>query len=274
MNLSLITNDPLLSTEADELVDRIMIDLEYIGKKDRQTGKDLFHSTHELKDIPTVKSVLKNSSLVVRVNSIHDQSLEEINNVIAGGADVIMLPFFKSLNEVVYFIECVDKRAKVSLLIETKESVSLLEKLINIPDVCEFHIGLNDLSISLGNNTIFETILDGTIKHCIDIMKQSNKPYGFGGVGSISNRSLVVDPLLLLSEQIRLGCSIGWLGRSFRDLIKNKENLEYEVILLKEAINNLKALSSIELENNHVKLCEMIKQQKSQLQINLKPYRI
>lgn len=259
---------------ADGLVDRVMIDLEYLGKKSRQTGKDLFHSEHVLEDIPRIKSLLNHSKLFVRVNSIYDNSLNEIDEVLEGGADILMLPYFKTIEEVRYFISCIDKRAAVSLLIETKEAVELLKDIIKINGIDEYHIGLNDLSISLGNDTIFKAVVDGTIERCIDILKTTNKPYGFGGVGSMSNRNLTIDPFLCLSEQIRSGCSIGWLGRSFRNLINNETDLISQIALLRMFIMELESASMEQLQINHDQLMQQIQDKKEQLSLELKPFRI
>lgn len=274
MILSLITNCPDLTRIADGLVDRIMIDLEYLGKKSRQTGKDLFHSEHVPEDVPKIKSLLNHSKLFVRINSIHDNTLNEIDGVLEGGADIVMLPYFKTMDEVQYFVSHVNKRATVSLLIETKEAVELLEDIIKIDGVDEYHIGLNDLSISLGNDTIFKVVVDGTIERCIDILKTTNKPYGFGGVGSMSNRNLTVDPFLCLSEQIRQGCSRGWLGRSFRNLIKNETDLISEINLLRTFIAKLENTDLEQLQVNHNQLMQLIQDKKEQLCVELKPFRI
>ncbi len=259
---------------ADGILERIMIDLEYIGKKERQTGKDLFHSEHKIKDVFKIKSILRETLLMVRVNSIHSDTPSEIDEVISSGANVVMLPFFKTLEEVDFFIKCINKRAKVSLLIETKESVDLLDQLVSYNSIDEYHIGLNDLSISLGNETIFDVILDGTIEQCTSILRSSNKPYGFGGVGSLTNRLLTIDPLLCLSEQVRLGCSIGWLGRSFRNFITDKHTLDREINLLKYNVDILINCDKITLENNHKKLISNINIEIDQLKRELKPYRI
>ena len=271
MKLSLITNNLELATYANGLVDRLMIDLEYLGKKERQTGKDLFQSEHRIEDISILKPILSHMELMVRVNSIHDNTANEIDEVIQRGADIVMLPFFKTTQEVEYFIKCVGKRVKTSLLIETKEAVSILSELITYKEIDEYHIGLNDLSISLGNNTIFDAVLDGTIENCIELLKTTNKPYGFGGVGSLSNKGLTINPLLCLSEQIRLGCSIGWLGRSFRNLITDKDTLAKEIGLLRDAVS---FLINDDMEFNHIILRDMIAKKHRELGFELKPYRI
>lgn len=54
--------------------------------------------------------------LLVRINPIHEatkeycSSKEEIDIAIANGADIIMLPFSKTLNEVAQFLTYVDGR--------------------------------------------------------------------------------------------------------------------------------------------------------------------
>ena len=67
------------------------------------------------------QNVLKDLSLLdvrllVRINPIHEatkeycSSKEEIDIAIANGADIIMLPFSKTLNEVAQFLTYVDGR--------------------------------------------------------------------------------------------------------------------------------------------------------------------
>ena len=83
MEFIYITNNPELARYAqDSGVDRIMVDLEYIGKKERQGHLDTVMSTHSLQDITGVRNVLYNSKLLVRINPIHSGSEKEINDQI------------------------------------------------------------------------------------------------------------------------------------------------------------------------------------------------
>ena len=101
-------------------VDRIFIDLEIIGKADRQGGMDTVQSRHTVEDVKLIRKCLKRAQLLVRVNPIHeatenyDASAEEIDAVIAGGADILMLPYFKTVEEVKTFIALVNGRAQRS----------------------------------------------------------------------------------------------------------------------------------------------------------------
>ena len=92
-----ITNNHQIAKYAQNVgVDRIFIDLEYIGKKERQGNLDTVISNHSLEDITTIRKVIDKSKLLVRVNPIHKGSKEEINEAIERGADIIMLPMFNN----------------------------------------------------------------------------------------------------------------------------------------------------------------------------------
>lgn len=79
LKLMYITNSTQVAKIAENAgVDRIFVDLETIGKQQRQKGMDTVQSKHTLNDIKTIKSVLNKAELLVRANSIYDNSEEEI----------------------------------------------------------------------------------------------------------------------------------------------------------------------------------------------------
>ena len=126
LKLMYITNKPEVALIADETgVDRIFIDMEYIGKEERQAGLDSVKSHHTISDIIAVKKNIKKAELLVRVNPIHQatssysSSYDEINAAIDAGADVVMLPMYQTLNDVEQFLSIVNGRAKTQLLAET-----------------------------------------------------------------------------------------------------------------------------------------------------------
>jgi hypothetical protein len=250
MKLSLITSDTGFAQKADDCgVDRIMIDLEKKGKEKRQADKGLFLSAHLMENISSVKKVLRNAQLMVRVNSIDEESRQEIDEVIARGADLIMLPYFHTIEEAELFCKYVAGRAKIILLAETKEAINIMPLLIQLKEVDEIHIGLNDLSISMQYRSIFEPVYNGTIQALCNIIKASGKPYGFGGIGKLSATHLPVPPEFILAEQVRLGCTIGWLGRTFRETIESKNCeavLVEEISMLRTAIKKWKAATAKE----------------------------
>ena len=67
--LMYITNIPQVALIAEKNgVDRIWIDLETLGKEERQKGMNTVKSKHSIEDIKKIKSVLSKSDLMVRIN--------------------------------------------------------------------------------------------------------------------------------------------------------------------------------------------------------------
>ena len=87
--------------------------------------------------------------------------------MIEAGADLLMLPYFKTAEEVQTFVKYVDGRAKTVLLVETPEAAAIAENLVKIPGIDEMFIGLNDLSLGYGKNFMFELLLDGTVEDSV-----------------------------------------------------------------------------------------------------------
>ena len=220
LKLMYITNRPDVATIAEEAgVDRIFIDMEYIGKACRQGGMDSVQNHHTVEDVKAIRKVLTKSELLVRVNPIHAatsyycSSEEEINQVIEAGADIIMLPYFKTVNEVQQFIDIIDGRVKTLLLLETPEAVECVESIVNIPGIDEIHLGINDLSLGYQKKFMFELLVDGTVENLCWIFKKAGIPYGFGGIASIGTGKIPAE--VILKEHYRLGSSMVILSRSF-----------------------------------------------------------
>ena len=245
LKLMYITNRPEVAKIADSSgVDRIFVDMEYIGKDARQGGMDTVQSHHTEKDVQAVKSVVKNSQIIVRCNPIHDKtekyssSKEEINGIINAGADIVMLPYFKTLKEVQTFIKLVDKRAKTMLLVETPEAVSIIDEILNVDGVDEIHIGLNDLSLGYNKKFMFELLTDGTVEKLCNKFKSKKIPYGFGGIAALGKGTLPSEKVI--AEHYRLGSTCAILSRSFcnTSLITNLDEIQNVFCVELKAIRN------------------------------------
>lgn len=228
LKLMYITNRPEVALIAEKSgVDRIFVDMEYIGKSERQGGLDTVQNHHTVNDVRTLRTVLKNAELLVRINPIHDQtkeycsSEEEINAVINAGADIIMLPYFKTVDEVKRFIKFVRGRTRISLLMETPESVAVVDEILALPGVDEIHLGINDMSLGYGKTFMFELLSDGTVENLCLKFKHAGIPYGFGGVSSIGTGELPAEAIL--KEHYRLGSSRVILSRSFCNISKDTD---------------------------------------------------
>ena len=215
LKLMYITNDKNVALIAQEYgVDRVWIDLETVGKEKRQPGNTV-KSQHSISDIEEIKPLLTTSELLVRVNPWSSTSYEEIERVIVAGADIVMLPMWKTVNEVKSFIKAVDNRCKTVLLLETKEAVDCIDEVLLTGGFDEIHIGLNDLHLSYGMNFMFETLSAGLVEGLINKIKQANIPYGFGGIAKLGEGLLPAEKIIM--EHYRLGSSRVILSRSFCD---------------------------------------------------------
>ncbi|KYG30156.1 aldolase/citrate lyase family protein [Bacillus gaemokensis] len=263
MILSFISNDPIMATYVQSAgIDRIMIDLEVNGKNIRQFGKNLFLSDHTINDIPTIKKIFKKNPLFVRINPINKNSHKEIDTVIQMGADIVMLPFFHSMDEVKTFLKLTNGAVINSLLIETKEAAELLPKIVDLKEVHEIHIGFNDLKISFGYKTMFDPILNGSLEEYAMIINKKKIRWGFGGIAKLSDTTLPINPELLLCEQLRLKTSIGWLGRSFRDALDRNNigsSIQKEVLLLRNFLHDYAQAPKDFFDFKHATLLEQLR---------------
>ena len=139
LKLMYITNEPEIAQIAESSgVDRIFVDMEYIGKSDRQGGMDTVQSFHTLEDIRKISNAIRTAELLVRINPIHDatyrysSSKEEIDAAIANGAQILMLPYFKTVEEVQEFLMIVNGRVKTMLLVETPEAVEIIDDILKL----------------------------------------------------------------------------------------------------------------------------------------------
>ena len=225
LKLMYITNNPEVAKIAEEAgVDRIFVDMEYIGKAKRQGGMDTVQSHHTVEDIKRIRETIHKAEIMVRVNPIHNASSEysssetEINEAIEAGADILMLPYFKTVEEVTEFIGYVNHRVRILLLLETPEAVSSIDEILKIDVIDEIHIGLNDLSLGYRKKFMFELLADGTVETLCLKFKLREIPYGFGGIAAIGKGELPAE--YIIKEHYRLGSTCAILSRSFCNTAK------------------------------------------------------
>ncbi len=214
LTLMYITNRPEVADIAQRAgVDRIWIDMENIGKEERQAGMNTVKSYHTIEDIRRLRPIVKDSELMVRINPIHPGSMQEINTTVTAGADSIMLPMFKSAREVVRFLELVNCRTKTILLVETAEAVANIEDILSVSGNSEIHIGLNDLHLAYHQTFMFELLCDGTVEKLCNLFKSRKLEYGFGGIARVGYGELPAE--MIMTEHYRLGSTRAILSRGF-----------------------------------------------------------
>ena len=220
LHLMYITNNLAVARIAEASgVDWIFLDMEFIGKDARQGGLDTVQNHHTVKDVQNIKAAVKKAKVLVRVNPIHDalpdypSSKDEIDATIAAGADILMLPFFKTVEEVKTFIKLVDGRAKTLLLMETVEAADLVDEILEVPGIDMIHLGLNDMHLELGMKFMFELLANGTVEKLGNKIKAKGIPFGFGGIATLDGGALPGS--MVLKEHVRLGSSMVIVSRSF-----------------------------------------------------------
>lgn len=249
LKLMYITNRPEIAQIAETAgVNRIFVDMEYIGKDQRQKGLDTVQSHHTVNDVKTIRKAITSAELLVRCNPIHKEtdayssSKEEINAIVQNGADIIMLPYFKSVDEVEEFIDIVNGRTKTMLLVETPEAVDKIDDILNVNGIDEVHIGLNDLSLGYGLKFMFELLSNGVVENLCYKFKQRGIPFGFGGIASLGHGNLPAEKII--KEHYRLGSSMVILSRSFC----NVDKITHMGIVSSTFVNGINKIRELEAE--------------------------
>ena len=211
----LITNDPQVAAYAvANGVGRIMVDIERLGKAERQAGRSTVISDHQISDVARIRSAVPKADILLRINPWHVDSPSEIAAGIAAGADHIMLPMVGDVPEVVAAAAClVSSRVGLVPLIETPAAMARLARIVQVPGVSEIYIGLNDLHLGLGLSFMFEIVAGGLLDHMTGIIRDACLPFGFGGIATLGGGAVPAE--LVLAEHRRLGSSRVILSRAF-----------------------------------------------------------
>ena len=215
LKLMYITNDPAVARIAvDAGVDRIFIDMEVLGKAERQGGMDTVQSHHVPADIVAVRSAISDrAEIMARVNPLNPDSQAEINAAVANGADVVMLPMWRTADDLCQLVRMVNGRAKVMPLLETDTAADNLQEAVKVSGIDQMLIGLNDLHLCYHRKFLFQLLTDGTVDRLCTQLRAAGLPFGFGGVGRPGSGTLPAE--FIIGEHYRLGSQYVILSRSF-----------------------------------------------------------
>lgn len=259
-----ITNRPEFAALAHACgVARIMVDLESIGKQERQGGLGTFISDHRPEDVPRVRAAAPDAHLIVRINPWHDGSPAEVDQAVASGADSLMLPMFESPQQLAALIEALRGRARVIALLETRAALDSLDAWVGLPGLDEVYVGLNDLHRQLGLSFMFEPLADGTVDRVAAAARAAGRRFGFGGIARLDEGLL--PGRVVLGEHLRLGSDSVILSRTF-----NREMLEApdsdwqstyrgQIACLRHCERVLSARSADEVENDRLLARDLIR---------------
>lgn len=205
----------------------IVVDFETIGKAERQLGFDTQISEHGFDDLFEVKRKVQ-AYTICRINAFGVHSIQEINQILEVGVDEILMPMVRNIEEVIEVLELVDGKAQIGVMIETLEAVDIASQLDQMP-LSRVYVGLNDLHICRGSDSLFTAMVDGTVERIREKIK--NTPFGFGGL-TIPNFGRPLPVEHFFNELTRLDCQFSFLRRSFfNDTVNKMPQVEIPNIL-------------------------------------------
>ncbi len=215
--LTALTADPARAQACDGAgVDRVGVDIERLGKRERQGHiADARISSHTIDDLAVIAPLLHHAAAFIRVNPMHDGSAAEIERALAAGARTIMLPYFRHADAVRAFVDRVAGRAAPIVLLETAEAASRVAEIVAVPGLIEVMVGLNDLHRDLGLPSHFAVLCTTLIETVAGQVRDAGLGFGFGGVAHPDDMALPIAPDLIYAQYARLGANAAWLSRSF-----------------------------------------------------------
>lgn len=255
LELIQITNDPAFARRCDALGGfRIFVDLERLGKAERQAGRNTFISSHAIDDVARVRAVLRQSRLMVRLNPLHADTGAELDAVLAQGPDLLMLPMFDAA-QIQAFAQLVAGRAPIVALLETAAALHSLDDWVGTPGLAEVYVGLNDLHLSLGCRFMFEPLAAGAVDRVAGAAHAQGLGFGFGGIARLDEGLLPGRDVL--AEHLRLRSGAVILSRTFHREDAG-EVFEREVAALRRAESALAHRSAQQVEADRLRIAQRI----------------
>jgi hypothetical protein len=251
--LTLWTNDPALARRADAAgIERVGVDLETLGKAERQRGLGTWVSPHRECDLNTIAPALERADLFVRLNPLNPDTRREVRSVLDRGAQVVMLPMVASAAEAEEFVALVDGAASVVLLVERAEALDGIAELVKVEGVDEIHIGINDLALSLGLGSRWQTLAGDEVKEAGAVVRAAGKRFGVGAIGMAGDNALPIPSDLVYAAYVRAGATAALVSRSF--FSAGAVDLPTEIQRARSKLSEWARRSTADLEAAHEEL--------------------
>ena len=263
MNFILITKDiDIANFSLKNGVNFIMCDLEYIGKKKRQINFDTVLNSHTIDDVKNLSKSIESKNFIVRINPLHNNSEKEINEVLKYNPGYIMLPMFKSVEDLRFVLNIINNRSKLIPLIENPTCFMKTEDYLDLKNIGFFYFGLNDINIGMDNDFLFEALAYDLLKPYFNMLKNKKLPFGFGGMATLEGGEL--PGKYVFSEHIRNGSDYVILSRAFHKNSNDIKEIRKNVDIKNEISNILKYEKFLKINqervlSNNLKLKKIVK---------------
>lgn len=242
--------DPALAARADAAgIDRIGLDLEVLGKAERQRGLGTMISTHREHELAAMRRAVVRGELFCRVNPLHAGSRAEIERVLGHGVDVLMLPMFTTADEVARFVDLVGGRAKVVPLLEHRLAAEDVERVAAAPGLDCIHVGLTDLALSMGVANRFSLMASPLVARVAAAVHRRGLRLCVGGIGRARDESLPVPSDLVYAQYASLGATGALVSRTFFGRDPGAVDLAAEVARCRERMAWWRHRSAAELDD-------------------------
>ncbi|SFF77092.1 aldolase [Blastococcus tunisiensis] len=210
MDLFLFTVDPTWGRDVVAAgAAGIVVDWERRGKARRQQGENTQINEDTPDDLARMRAATE-GRLVCRINGFGPWTGEEVEAAVIRGADEILLPMVRTVDEVDRTLDLAAGRCGVGILVETRDAVDRAAALARRP-LSRLYVGLNDLRIDRGSDELFRPLVDGTM----DAVRATTfQPFGVGGL-TLPGGGFPVSSDLLAGELVRLHTDFTFLRRSF-----------------------------------------------------------
>jgi hypothetical protein len=161
---------------------------------------------------------------------------------------VLMLPSFRTAEEVEVFVNLVRRRALVTILVELAPAVTRIREILAVPGIDEVMFGLNDLHLQLGVSNHFEVLASPLVDMLAAETRRKGLPFGIGGVARAGDTSLPVPADLVYAQYPRLGATGAWIARSFFRDLPPREQLKEEILGVRRRLDEWSEASPEALE--------------------------
>jgi hypothetical protein len=252
MDILLFTHDAGHAAAATAAgIAQVVVDWEWRGKAERQADRNTQISKATVEDLRAVHAAV-GERVICRINNTAGERIAERNLAIDNGAAEVWLPMVRSVAEVEQCLVDIDGRARLGIMVETREAMRLGRELSQLP-LSRVYVGLHDYCIDTRSSNLFRPIIDGTL----DCFRQDYS--GAMAVAGVTRPGggAPIPQRLLLAAMVRLGCTFGVARRAFlADVAAADVSAALDDIA--EEVARLAARSDREVAHDHAALTRLI----------------